>query len=380
MRIDILLSAVLIVLCSVDAAAQSEGEPVSSVDAAQAEGGPLPGDAAEPQDDAGSPESQEVAAVSPAAEAPPESEFVGIVLPDDYGASTDIPPDATPPATVAPSVSEPESGSAMGGYRQPTLMEPQKEEAEVFPWFTVVPEIGYIFFPKSRMEVNGFKASVEARNGFAVKLHFDLGGDGLAFEMAPLFAIESGGITPDGGGFGELSSIDLSTGGSFKSVGAQTAILYRFSVKKKFFPHLGIGFHGTYLLGKHIDYGAELYGRIPVGFTAYFSSKAAFVFDMGFMFGVTGVRTPLKLPAMLDTMPEDLRAGLEGADTQADFNNWYLENRAEVDAWISDPNSGLPEGYNASRLAADLANDQLGESIRFGRGFGFDVSIGIRFP
>lgn len=306
---------------------------------------------------------------------PPQPEYLGIELPADY-----VAPPANAPKAAVVSVPVSQAAPPAETYRQPQVTAPPEKEPDPFPWFTVVPEIGYVFFPKSRMEVNGFKASVEARNGLSIKLHFDLGGAGLAFEMAPLFAIESGGISADGGGFADLSGLDLSAGGSFKAVGGQTAVLYRFSVKKKFFPHLGVGFHGAYLMGKQIDYGAEFYGRIPVGFTAYFAKNAAFVFDMGFMFGVTGIRTPLKLPAMLDTMPEDLRAGLSDADTQADFSNWYTANQAEVDAWIADPNSGLPEGYSASSLAADIANDQLGESLRFGQGFGFDLSIGIRFP
>jgi hypothetical protein len=252
-----------------------------------------------------------------------------------------------------------------------------KETEEIFSWFTVSPQLGYLFFPKSEMEFDGMKATVDARNGLLAKLHFDLGGDDLAFEIAPLYAMEFGGIHS-----ANLSGLDFSksgAGASLQAVGGELTIVFRFSVKK-FFPHIGAGFHGTYLFGDQVLYGTEIYGRFPIGFTAYVAKNVALTFEIGFMGGATGVRTPPALPESFDTMPPELRTGLEQARTAADFERWYIENQADIDQWIADNQDELPEGYDQNQMASDFVSDQMGRSIRFGSGFGMDIVFGVRFP
>ncbi len=264
--------------------------------------------------------------------------------------------------------------------KQPTLMdEPEEEKAEkeeIFPVFTMAPELGYLFFPRSEMVVNGFKATVETRNGFIVKLHFDIGGDGLAFEISPMFAIEAGGITRE-----EVEFTSALSSGSFKAVGGQTALAYRFDVGR-FFPSIGLGFHGNYLMGNEIDYGTELYGRIPVGFTVYMGKKIGLVVETGFMYGVTGIKVRPKLPAAMDSLDPTTRAELENSQTPEDFEAWYNQHQDEIDQWIRErqEQGDLPEEYDNKQMAADFAQDQLAETIRFGRGFGMDIMIGLRFP
>jgi hypothetical protein len=157
------------------------------------------------------------------------------------------------------------------------------------------------------MEYQGFKTTVDPRNGFIAKLHFDFGGDGFAIELAPIFEIQAGGI--------EVKTATLSgleKGGSFQAVGGQLSVVYRFKAGY-FFPSLGLSFHGTYLMGDRILYGTELYGRLPVGFSIYMGKHIALVFEVGLMYGVTGIRTPI------DWENLDLLAGtdVEGIDDQA---------------------------------------------------------------
>jgi hypothetical protein len=269
-------------------------------------------------------------------------------------------------------------------YQEPQLMEDpieeEEEENEVFSWFSLVPQIGYLFFPEGQMEVNGFNATVDQRNGLVAKLHFDLGGDGIAFEIAPIFALEVGGINTDATGFGNLSTLDLSqgfSGANFLAVGGQIGIVYRFDVGK-FFPHLGLTFYGTYLTGSEIDYGTELYGRIPIGFTAYMGEHIAFVLEVGLMYGATGIKMPLKLPEVAADLPNaDV---LEAAQTPSDFEAWYETNQGEIDQWIVENQDNLPKDYSSKQMQADMVSDQLSKSIRFGAGFGLDITIGIRFP
>ncbi len=251
------------------------------------------------------------------------------------------------------------------------------EEEEIFSWFSVVPEVGYLFFPKAEMTVNGFSATVEPRNGFIGKVHLDFGGSGLAFEAAPLFAVEAGGITPDAAaGFG--SAPDILSSDNFYALGGQIALVYRFELGK-FFPHLGLSFHGTYLMGNQIDYGAEIYGRIPVGFTVYMGNHIAFVLDAGFMYGATGIKTPFKMP---DNLPEDVAWELEQLQSPEDYEAWFSDpnNQQRVNDYVRDHEDEFPENYNSQAMASDFVQDQLAESIRYGQGFGIDIMIGIRFP
>ncbi len=352
----------------------------------------LPGEAPEgpateaemsPQPPAGeaAPETSEAAPEHPVVEppsAPPpaaESEFLGVVLPPEA-----YYPPQPPPAEAASPASAPRPEAQSMGEPEPPRVPPKEAQQPkpIFPWFTVSPQIGYLFFPKSEMEFNGMKATVETRNGLTAKLHFDLGGDGLGFEIAPLYAMEFGGIHPGV----NLSGLDFSkdaAGASIQVVGGELTIVYRFAVKR-FYPHIGAGFRGTYLFGDEVMYGTEIYGRFPIGFSVYVGRHVALLFEVGLMAGATGVRTPPALPEAFDTMDPSLRGGLEHADTRADFESWYADNQYEIDLWMAEHQDELPEGYDRNQMATDFVSEQMGRSIRFGSGFGMDVVFGVRFP
>jgi hypothetical protein len=320
---------------------------------------------------------------SPPGEGDEGSGYIGVVLPDEEtseGKDTVRP--VEPDASGEPSKPAQEDEKAAEGEDRRLEVEVERttfEEIWRFATVTISPQVGYLFFQKSEMGVGGLKATVETRNGFITKLDLGLGGDEVGFDISPLYALEFGGIQA---GASDLSTFDLSEGGfgaSYQAVGGQIAILYRFSIKR-FFPHIGAGFHGTYLFGDQITEGTEIYGRFPLGFTIYLGKHVAFVMDLGFMYGATGIRTPPRLPEALDAMPPELRDGLENAKTRQDFERWYSENQAEIDQWMIDNQEELPEDYSRDKMASDFASEQIGKSIRFGSGFGLDITIGLRFP
>ncbi|MCP4604337.1 MAG: hypothetical protein GY847_28085 [Proteobacteria bacterium] len=290
---------------------------------------------------------------------------------------TTLPPSQTPATAPAPRTTTSQTSNAP---KQPTLMqeplEEREEKEEIFAFASFAPEVGYLFFPKSEMVVRGFKATVETRNGFIGKFHLDIGGDGLSFEISPMFAIEAGGITPE-----DVEFTSALSNGSFKAVGGQIGLVYRFELGH-FFPSIGLGFHGDYLMGDAIEYGTELYGRVPIGFTLYMGKHVGLVVETGLMYGVTGIRARPRLPAALDTMDPQARQELETAQTRADFEIWYDRNQDAINDWISQQQQSgeLPAEYDSQRMAADFAQDQIAESIRFGQGFGMDIMIGLRFP
>ncbi|MCP4603838.1 MAG: hypothetical protein GY847_25520 [Proteobacteria bacterium] len=142
-----------------------------------------------------------------------------------------------------------------------------------FAWLSFAPEIGYIHFFEAVVD-SPLDARVSARNGVIIKGHVDIGGDGIALEIAPLYARESGG-----GLFGD-----------FNVLGGEVTLVFRASTGS-FYPGVGIGFHGAYIFrNNYINSGSELYGRIPLGFTWYFFEYLGLVFEAGVMYGGTGVR------------------------------------------------------------------------------------------
>jgi hypothetical protein len=361
-----------------------EEEESPTEDQAPAEAPPAPGEPTEETEPPG--ENEPLPSDETLSEAPSEgSGPTAVVLPPEPPVP-ETPPEPEPPPTPSPASPAPTKAET---FREPKVVQgpPAEEEKkkEIFSWFTLSPQVGYLFFPKSNMEFNGLRATVDTRNGIVFKLHFDLGGDDLAFEIAPIFALELGGIHTNAQGFANLSDIDFTesaAGANLLAAGGEATIVYRFPVNR-FFPHIGAGFRGTYLFGDEITYGTELYGRFPIGLTAYLGKHIAFVFEIGLMAGATGVRTPPKLPEIFDTMDDpDVLGELEQAETRADFENWYRDNKMYIDGWIEEQIAAgeLPQDYNERQMTNDFVGEQMSRSIRFGSGFGMDVTIGIRFP
>jgi hypothetical protein len=353
----------------------ADEEPPPEDEAPPEDEGPAPGEP-DPTDETAPPPSDETPSEAPL---PAESGPTRVILPPEPPATETPPePEPTPPAPAKEET-----------FREPQVIQGPPAEAEekeeIFSWFTLSPQVGYLFFPKSDMEFNGLRATVDTRNGIVFKLHFDLGGDNLAFEIAPIFAMELGGIYTNAQGFANLSGIDFTesaAGANLLAAGGEATIVYRFPVNR-FFPHIGAGFRGTYLFGDEIIYGTELYGRFPIGFTAYLGKHIAFTFEIGLMAGATGVRTPPKLPEVFDTMDDpDVLRELEQAETRADFENWYRDNKTYIDGWIDEQKDAgeLPQDYDERQMANDFVGEQMSRSIRFGSGFGMDITIGIRFP
>lgn len=233
-----------------------------------------------------------------------------------------------------------------------------KKEKHHFSKITFSPQVGYAYFPASSFDFDGINLKVDKRNSFIAKAHLDIGGDGLAFEIAPLFAMEQVG--------GDIYSVgsDLSGGvsGKFFSVGAQTSLVYRASWGR-FYPHLGISFHGTYLMGDDIQYGAELYGRIPAGFTVYPAKHFGIVVEIAVLFGATGIRGPDPDASALNQIAQDYNLDIENID------------------WSTTTPDQLQNDYNITDDdMKTIMNDTIGKSIKFGAGAAFEVMIGFRFP
>jgi hypothetical protein len=185
-----------------------------------------------------------------------------------------------------------------------------------FAWLSIAPEIGYGYFFEGELEVtHNTQDSVKlaARNAFVVKAHIDIGGDGLGLEIAPLWAYEGGGAM-----FGD-----------FQAFGGELNLMYRFGTGN-WYPGIGVGFHGAYIFqNAHIDSGAQLFARVPIGFTWYFLEYLGLVFDAGVMWGGTGIKT--KRPATATSTRDSLRRALS-------------------------------------------------RDMTFATGFAFDIMIGLRFP
>ncbi|MBN2716681.1 MAG: hypothetical protein JXX14_12575 [Deltaproteobacteria bacterium] len=291
-------------------------------------------------------------------EAPPEPVVEGPPTPVDESVPPASEPITQPPAPVS---------------------SPSGEDEQTFAPFSFSPQIGYAYFPESEFEYDGLSFNVDKRNSFVLKLHLDMGGDGLAFELVPLLAYQKIG--------GDIRSFseDLSSGvsGSLLAAGGQMNLMFRGSWGS-FFPHLGIGFHGTYLFGDGIEYGADIYGRIPAGFTWYVAKHLGIVVEFAFMLGVTGIRK--KMPDQ-DALYADLESqyGITQNDVESiDWNDYDLESESDRTALadrlgIEPPPNAGPD-WSPDETLNQIVEEQVSKVINFGRGYGFEFMVGFRFP
>lgn len=286
-------------------------------------------------------------------------------------------PPQEPAATTPPAVpvEEPKEESAQEPAKEEAPKEPvapppvkasadastkadKPEEKHTFAGITLSPQIGYGYFPKSEYDYDGLKLKVDKRNSFLLKFHIDLGGDGIAFIISPLLSMEK--IGGDISSFGE----DLSGGvsGKMVAIGGETAMILRGSWGR-FYPHIGIGFHGAYLKGDDIKYGAEIYGRLPLGFTVYPAKRLGVVVEFALMYGITGIRGPDPDKAMLEQI-------------EAEYNL----DASEVD-WQNTTPEEVQAQYNMTPDEMEtVVEETIGETIKFGKGYGFELMVGIRFP
>ena len=140
-------------------------------------------------------------------------------------------------------------------------------------WLSIAPEVGYVFFKKGELEKD-YRSKVPARHGVVVKGHVDIGGDGLAMELAPLFTWQSGDAFV----------------GDLTGVGGEAGFVFRFS-SGNFFPGIGAGFRGVYYVSNSvIERGTDLTARFPVGATWYFARYLGLVMEGGIILGATGIR------------------------------------------------------------------------------------------
>lgn len=276
--------------------------------------------------------------------------------------------DASVPAAKAPPppppAQKPQPLNKDGTISEDGGKDEDEDEDGPFAWFSVAPEVGLAIYPAADMTIQGIQLTINRRIGFVGKLHLDLGGAGLSVDLAPLIEAEgSGSFKLDGS-----QGIGGGMGGDYVGFGGELSILYKFRAKS-FFPHIGIGFHGTYLTSDALEYGSELFGRIPIGFTWYMAENIGLVFELGVMYGVTGIRWKFT-DAMRQEMMDQLAADY-GIDPNTPIND-----KEDIDQILDDH----PELKNDEGAKQKLVQSIAGKTLQFGDGFGFDFMLGLRFP
>lgn len=138
------------------------------------------------------------------------------------------------------------------------------------PWFTMSPRVGYCYFMKTEIKPT---VDVGERHALFVTYGFNFGGEGFSSEVAPVYIYEDSSNS-----FGEFHSLGLYLGVNWR---------WRFW---NLVPSAGFGVRGAYLLGKGISYGMEVYGRVPLSLSWYFTPKTNLILELGFSYGATGVK------------------------------------------------------------------------------------------
>ena len=160
-----------------------------------------------------------------------------------------------------------------------------------FAWLSIAPKIGYLCQSKGELEKT-YHTEISHRHGVVFKGHVDIGGDKWALEIAPIYAFE--GCKPP---------VD-----NLHAFGGEASVVYRFG-RNTVYPHIGLGFHGTYLFkNDNIHSGAELFGRVPLGVTWYFVKYLGLILEGGFMFGGTGIHfKPNPDDKVINNISEDMQ-------------------------------------------------------------------------
>ncbi len=242
---------------------------------------------------------------------------------------------AAPPAATAPPPVETAPPPAPAPWAAPAAPPPPARSSDEdedsddddgpWNWITLAPKIGYVYFGSSEVELDGLKADIDARSGFQLAVDIALGGDGAGIDIVPLLEIEDTGSSKVTG-FGGYGGLE-----------------YRmtFLSEARLYPSIGLGMKGVYLKSDDIDFGAELYGRIPLGLTYYPSDNLGFVGELGLGFGATGWK----------------------------FKNNPAAAQAAAQAAVQ-AGGGVDEAASAA----------VSTKLAFGPTVALDLSLGIRFP
>lgn len=158
--------------------------------------------------------------------------------------------------------------------------EEQKEgddEKNDIAWFTLAPKLGGSYFPKQK-KIDKDMEDIDPRMGFHLELEIALGGDGLNFVASPYF---------------DYQKVDSSKmPDEFKNwmvLGAFLGPEYRMHFGQ-WYPHIGLGFRGGYIINEKIDYGCELYGLIPIGITYYVLEDLGIIVEIAGGYGAVGYK------------------------------------------------------------------------------------------
>jgi hypothetical protein len=150
------------------------------------------------------------------------------------------------------------------------------------------------------------RCGTPGRFGTYVALTLALGGDGLGLDIEPYMNINS----------------------DVQAYGAYAGLKFDFHLLSRLYIGVGAGLKGARLVTKGWDHGADLYGRIPLRGTLYFSKHMALVAEFAFGAGATG-----------------------------------YESKAIT---VTNPANGVAI--------------KTSPSLTFGTGRSWDMSVGIRFP
>lgn len=149
--------------------------------------------------------------------------------------------------------------------------EQKKEKKFHSSKISLISKSGYVFFAATKQR----DRELPDRHGLLQTVGISLGNSGYIFEGDALFSFERPGA--DGGDSENLYALGSYLGMSFAWSG------------KRLIPSVGIGVRGAYLLGPGFEHAAEIYGRFPGALTWCVADKLALVFDIGIMYGITGV-------------------------------------------------------------------------------------------
>lgn len=173
------------------------------------------------------------------------------------------------------------AGASQGAARSDDADE--KRDRNPMGWAGIGVKVGTAGISAGKLTVMGQEGRTQGRLGIHVAVPITLGGDGFGWNFEPYFMQSSiaHDRKNDAGGVLGTENVTLS------ALGMYTGPMFNIHATDAFYIGLGIGIKGAYLLNKGFDYGADLYGRVPLQATYYLSRSIALTAEVGFGYGAS---------------------------------------------------------------------------------------------
>ena len=176
----------------------------------------------------------------------------------------------------------------------------EEDTKDPMAWIGIGPKIGVAGNGKGEFSEGGVTTTIDSRTGFQLSVPINMGGDGFGWVIDPYLNFAS----VDGvDSAGKAKSIGVTT------FGAYTGPTINIHITDPLYVGVGAGLKLGYSKSDAFDFGADIFGRVPVTGTYYIMEDVAAVVELGLGYGMTGYALLPTVDAAGAKVESDLKFG-----------------------------------------------------------------------